>query len=139
VVAARSATFIQAFSKIGLIPDSGGTYLLPRLVGYHRAAALMMTADKVTAEDARQMGLVYKVWEDDDFAAEAMKFTEVLAAMPTRGLGMTKRLLNAGLSNSLNEQLDLEERVQAEAAATEDHLEGVQAFLQKRQPVFNGR
>ncbi|MCE2845838.1 MAG: enoyl-CoA hydratase-related protein [Sphingobacteriales bacterium] len=139
VVASKSAAFIQAFSKIGLIPDSGATFLLPRLVGFHRAAALMMTAEKVTADEALHLGLVFKVFHDEEFATEAMRFTEGLAAMPTRGLGLTKRLLNAGLDNSLDEQLDLEEQIQAEAASTEDHKEGVEAFLQKRQPQFNGR
>jgi 2-(1,2-epoxy-1,2-dihydrophenyl)acetyl-CoA isomerase len=139
VVASKSAAFIQAFSKIGLIPDSGATFLLPRLVGFHRAAALMMTAEKVTADEALHLGLVFKVFHDEEFATEAMRFTEGLAAMPTRGLGLTKRLLNAGLDNSLDEQLDLEEQIQTEAASTEDHKEGVEAFLQKRQPQFNGR
>lgn len=139
VVASKSAAFIQAFSKIGLIPDSGATFLLPRIVGFQRAAALMMTAEKVTADEALQLGLVFKVFHDESFAADAFRFTEGLAAMPTRGLGLTKRLLNAGLDNSLDEQLDLEEQIQAEAASTEDHKEGVEAFLQKRQPKFNGK
>ncbi|MFM9055602.1 MAG: enoyl-CoA hydratase-related protein, partial [Bacteroidota bacterium] len=89
VVASKSAAFIQAFSKIGLIPDSGATFLLPRIVGFHRAAALMMTAEKVTAEEALQIGLVFKVYEDESFAVEALRFAEGLAAMPTRGLGLT--------------------------------------------------
>lgn len=139
VIASKSAAFIQAFSKIGLIPDSGATFLLPRIVGFHRAAALMMTAEKMTADEALQLGLVFKVFDDEQFAAEALGFAEGLAAMPTRGLGLTKRLLNAGLDNSLSQQLDLEEQLQAEAASTEDHKEGVEAFLQKRQPQFNGR
>ncbi|MFM9007552.1 MAG: enoyl-CoA hydratase-related protein, partial [Bacteroidota bacterium] len=111
VVASKSAAFIQAFSKIGLIPDSGATFLLPRIVGFHRAAALMMTAEKVTAEEALQSGLVFKVYEDESFAVEALRFAEGLAAMPTRGLGLTKRLLNAGLDNSIGQQLDLEEQI----------------------------
>lgn len=139
VIASKSAAFIQAFSKIGLIPDSGATFLLPRIVGFHRAAALMMTAEKMTADEALQLGLVFKVFDDEQFAAEALRFAEGLAAMPTRGLGLTKRLLNAGLDNSLSQQLDLEEQLQAEAASTEDHKEGVEAFLQKRQPQFNGK
>lgn len=139
VLAAKSASFTQAFSKIGLIPDSGGTHILPRIVGYHRAAALMFLSDKIMADEARELGFVWKVFEDEIFEEESMKLCRQLAAMPTRGIGLTKRLLNAGISNDLNEQLVLEGKIQVEAAHTHDHKEGVKAFLEKRSPAFNGK
>lgn len=138
-LAARSATFIQAFSKIGLIPDSGGTFFLPRLIGLQRATALMMLAEKLTAEQALQWGLVFKVCEDDKIQDEAMSLAKQLAAMPTVGLGLTKRALNAGFSNSLNEQLEVEAELQEKAAQSYDHQEGVRAFLEKRVPNFTGK
>lgn len=139
VVATASATFIQAFSKIGLIPDSGGTFILPRLVGLQRAAALMMTGDKVMAPEAAQMGMIYKSFDDATFADEAMKLVINLANMPTIGIGLTKRLLNEGQNNSLDEQLAREAVIQVQAAQSEDFKEGVQAFLEKRKPVFKGK
>jgi 2-(1,2-epoxy-1,2-dihydrophenyl)acetyl-CoA isomerase len=139
VVAAQSASFIQAFSKIGLIPDSGGTYILPRLVGMQRAAALMMTGEKVTAADAVAMGMIYKCFADETFRDESRKMAENLAQMPTRGIGLTKRLLNQSFSNDLKQQLVAEKAVQMEAGSTSDFREGVQAFLEKRKPVFKGR
>lgn len=139
VVATASASFIQAFSKIALIPDSGGTFILPRLVGFQRAAALMMTGDKVMAADAQQMGMIYKVYDDAVFAEESMKFTIGLSMMPTVGLGLTKRLLNEGTTNSLEQQLEREAVIQVEAAQSEDFREGVQSFLEKRKPVFKGK
>ncbi len=139
VIAAESASFIQAFSKIGLIPDSGGTYFLPRLVGMQRAAALMMTADKVMAADAVAMGMIYKCIPDTAFASEYRKLAESLAAMPTKGLGLTKRLLNASMNNTLEQQLTYEKQLQMEAGATHDFAEGVAAFLEKRKPVFMGK
>lgn len=139
VLATASASFIQAFSKIGLIPDSGGTYILPRLIGYQRAAALMMTGDKVTAAEAQQMGMIYKVYDDATFAEESMKFAGNLAQMPTYGIGLTKRLLNSGTTNSLEQQLEEEANVQVLAAQSHDFKEGVQAFLEKRKPVFTGK
>ncbi len=134
-----SASYIQAFSKIGLIPDSGGTYTLPRLVGPHLAAALMMTGDKLGATEAHRLGLAYKVFEDDVFKAEVHKCALVLAAMPTTALGLTKRLLNKTYDHSFNEQLDMERDLQVEATHTHDYKEGVSAFLEKRKPVFNGK
>jgi len=139
VVATASASFIQAFSKIALIPDSGGTFILPRLIGWQRAAALMMTGDKVMAAEAVQMGMIYKVYDDAVFAEESMKFTLGLAQMPTVGLGLTKRLLNESMSNTLEQQLAREAVIQVEAAQSEDFREGVQSFLEKRKPVFKGK
>jgi 2-(1,2-epoxy-1,2-dihydrophenyl)acetyl-CoA isomerase len=139
VIAKKSASFIQAFSKIGLIPDSGGTYFLPRLIGMQKAIALMMTGEKVSAEEAERMNMIYKVYEEEQFEEEAMKLAENLASMPTRGLGLTKKAVNLGLFNSLEDQLDLEEQLQTEAGETDDFTEGVNAFIQKRPAIFKGR
>ncbi|MBI2272021.1 MAG: enoyl-CoA hydratase/isomerase family protein [Bacteroidetes bacterium] len=138
VIAATSASFVQAFSKIGLIPDSGGTFFLPRLVGFQRASALMMLGDNVTATQALQMGMVYKVVEDPKLNEEGMIFASNLANMPTKGIGLTKRLLNESLFNSLEKQLEAEGKMQVEAAASHDFGEGVKAFLEKRKPIFKG-
>jgi 2-(1,2-epoxy-1,2-dihydrophenyl)acetyl-CoA isomerase len=138
VFAAKSSSFIQAFSKIGLIPDSGGTFTLPRLVGLQRATALMMLGDKVSAEQAFQFGMIYKVCEDERLHEEALATAGVLASMPTRGLGLTKKALNASLTNTLEQQLDVEEELQVQAGSTYDYNEGVSAFLEKRKPVFKG-
>lgn len=137
-IAASSASFIQAFSKIGLIPDSGGTFLLPRLIGMQRAAALMMLGDKIKAEQALQMGMIYKVCEDANLHAEAFAIAKQLSLMPTKGLGLTKRALNLSLTNNLTEQLAVEEQLQTVAGKTYDYNEGVSAFLEKRSPVFKG-
>ncbi|MFN4234725.1 MAG: enoyl-CoA hydratase-related protein [Bacteroidia bacterium] len=138
VLAAKSASFIQAFSKIGLIPDSAGTFFLPRLIGFQRASALMMLGDKVNADDALQMGMLYKVVADEQLQDEAIKTAETLAQMPTKGIGLTKRLLNESMFNNLENQLQREEILQAEAGQTYDYNEGVKAFLEKRKPVFKG-
>lgn len=138
VVAGVSAAFIQAFSKIGLIPDSGGTFYLPRLIGFQRATAIMMLGDKITANEALQMGMIYKVFDDATLQQEALGIANTLGAMPTKGLGITKRLLNESMFNNLEDQLEAEGRGQVEAAATFDHTEGVKAFLEKRKPVFKG-
>lgn len=138
VVAAQSASFIQAFSKIGLIPDSGGTFFLPRLVGWQKASALMMLGDKVPAEEAERMGMIYKVFPDDAFAAEAKRIAVTLAAMPTLGLAYTKRLLDNSFENNYEDQLHDEGIYQQRAGRTKDYKEGVQAFLEKRKPNFTG-
>jgi 2-(1,2-epoxy-1,2-dihydrophenyl)acetyl-CoA isomerase len=137
-IAKKSASFIQAFSKIGLIPDSGGTFFLPRIIGMQKALALMMTGDKVSAEDAEKMNMIYKAVDDDDFDQEVKVFAMKIAKMPTKGFGLTKRALNLSLNNSLTEQLAVEEKLQTEAGQTHDFREGVNAFLEKRQPDFKG-
>ena len=139
VVATESAVFIQAFSKIGLIPDSAGTFFLPRLVGVQRAAALMMTAEPVSAKDAEGMGMIYKAFSDDSFKQESWKLVSKLAKMPTKGLGLTKRLLNASYSNNLEQQLDMEDKCQTIAGNTADFKEGIEAFFEKRKPNFKGK
>ena len=138
VVAAQTALFIQAFSKIGLIPDSGGTYLLPRLIGWQKASALMLLGDKVSAEEAERMGMIYKYFPMETFAEEARKIAFTLAAMPTKGLAYTKQLLDNSFDNSYEDQLHDEEIFQQRAGRTKDYKEGVDAFLQKRKPNFTG-
>jgi 2-(1,2-epoxy-1,2-dihydrophenyl)acetyl-CoA isomerase len=138
VVAKKSASFIQAFSKIGLIPDSGGTFTLPRLVGWQKASALIMLGDKVAAEEAERIGMIYKVLEDDLFDTEMNAMCDVLAAMPTRGLALSKKALNSSAYQELSEQLDTEELLQTIAGGTYDYHEGVSAFLEKRKPEFKG-
>lgn len=139
VVAAESASFIQAFSKIGLIPDSGGTFTLPRLIGWQKASALMMTGDKVSASDAERFGMIYKVFAADLFEAESKKIAHTLANMPTKGLAYTKHVLNYSFNNSWEAQLQLEDQFQQKAASTEDYQEGINAFLEKRQANFTGK
>jgi 2-(1,2-epoxy-1,2-dihydrophenyl)acetyl-CoA isomerase len=138
VVAAASASFIQAFSKIGLIPDTGGTFFLPRLIGWQKASALMMLGDKVTSEEAERMGMIYKVFGDDIFQEEALKIATNLAQMPTIGLALTKQALNSSMINNYEDQMYDEELLQQKASRTFDYKEGVQAFLEKRKPVFRG-
>lgn len=139
VVAAASSSFIQAFSKIGLVPDSGGTFFLPRLIGFQRASALMLLGDKVAASDALQMGMVYKVVQDELLKEESMKIATVLSEMPTKGIGYTKKLLNESMSNSFLHQLEMEGEYQTLAGNSYDYKEGVNAFLEKRKPVFKGK
>jgi 2-(1,2-epoxy-1,2-dihydrophenyl)acetyl-CoA isomerase len=139
VFAASSATFIQSFAKIGVIPDSGGTFILPRIVGLHRATVMTMLAEKMSAEQARDWGLVYMVIEPEALLATALGTARQLATQPTRGLGLIKRGFNKSLGVDLTEQLDYEEALQREAGRTEDYAEGVHAFLEKRKPVFKGR
>ncbi len=139
VVAAQSASFIQAFSKIGLIPDSGGTYTLPRLIGWQKASALMMLGDKVSATEAERLNMIYKVLPEDTFQAESMKIAETLARMPTIGLALTKQALRMSQNSSFEEQVHDEDILQQKAAQTYDYKEGVQAFLEKRLPTFKGQ
>ncbi|QCJ00274.1 2-(1,2-epoxy-1,2-dihydrophenyl)acetyl-CoA isomerase PaaG [Agrobacterium larrymoorei] len=138
-LAARSARFIQSFSKIGLVPDSGGTWSLPRLIGEARAKALTLTAEPLSAERAAEWGLIWSVVDDDKLLDEAYNLAAKLAAGPTRGLGMTKRAIQAAATNSLDQQLDLERDLQREAGRSADYAEGVAAFLQKRKPEFKGK
>ena len=139
VIAKHSSYFMQAFSKIGLIPDSGGTFFLPRLVGLQRANALTMLAEKLGAEEAERIGLIYKAVPDAEFDETVESLAEKLAKMPTRSLGLTKRAFNASLANDLDKQLAIEEQIQYTAAQTDDYNEGVQAFLEKRAPEYKGR
>ena len=137
-IAGKSAAFIQAFSKIGLIPDSGGTFYLPRLVGMQKSAALMFLGDKVMADEAESMNMIYKSFEDENLQEEGLKIAGKLAKMPTKGIGLTKRLLNESWSNDITTQLNREGVVQTEAGKTYDYEEGVNAFLEKRKPEFKG-
>jgi 2-(1,2-epoxy-1,2-dihydrophenyl)acetyl-CoA isomerase len=137
-VASDKASFIQAFSKIGLIPDSGGTFFLPRLVGMARATAYMMLGEKISAKEAVEVGMIYRSYPDKSFAKDSWALVEQLAQMPTRGLGLTKRALNKALYNDLEHQLEIEEQLQVNAGETTDYHEGVAAFLEKRQPKFTG-
>jgi 2-(1,2-epoxy-1,2-dihydrophenyl)acetyl-CoA isomerase len=139
VLAARSAKFVQSFAKIGLVPDSGGTFFLPRLIGEARARALALTAEPLSAETAAAWGLIWKAIDDDKLIAEAEGLAQHLAKQPTQGLALIKQAFAATASNTLDAQLDLERDLQREAGRTPDYAEGVRAFLDKRQPNFTGR
>ena len=139
VVASERASFIQAFSKIGLVPDSAGTFFLPRLIGFQRASALMMLGEKVLAGDAEKMGMIYKMYAAEDFNLEVVALAQKLSKMPTKALGLTKRLLNQSLTNDVTGQLELELKSQIEIAESDDYAEGVRAFMEKRKPVFTGK
>lgn len=138
VLAHEKASFIQAFSKIGLIPDSGGTFFLPRLIGFQRASALMMLGDKISASEAENMGMIYKCLSNEDFDTKVKEIVNKLAGLPTVGLAYTKRALNQSMQNNLSAQLSLEEQLQTKAGSTKDYEEGVQAFVEKRKPNFIG-
>ena len=139
VVAKQSASFIQAFSAIGLIPDSGGTHTLQRLVGYQKALALAMLGDKVGAEEAERIGMIYKYFSDAEFEKKSWKIAEKLSHMPTQGLALTKLAYQLGASNTLDQQLEVENEYQVKAGHTSDYKEGVTAFVEKRKPTFTGR
>jgi 2-(1,2-epoxy-1,2-dihydrophenyl)acetyl-CoA isomerase len=139
VIAARSASFIQAFVKIGLVPDCGGSYFLPRLAGTQRAMALAMTGDRLSAEEAERWGVIWKCVDDAALAAEADKLAKSLAAGPTRSLGLIKKAMYASAGNTLAAQLDLERDLQREVGKGKDYREGVAAFLEKRKPQFSGQ
>lgn len=138
VIVTETASFIQAFSLIGLIPDSAGTFFLPRLIGFQKASALCMLGDKITAIEAEQMGMIYKSVTAESFDEFVNKTALKLAQLPTKALGLTKTLLNASINNNLEQQLTLESKYQIEAAQTADYAEGVAAFMEKRQPIFKG-
>ena len=130
--------FIQAFSLIGLVPDSAGTFFLPRLIGFQKALALAMLGDKIGAEEAEKMGMIYKCVPTEEFEETINKLALKLANMPTKALGMIKELFNKSMTNDLESQLALESKLQIEAAQSEDYKEGVAAFIEKRQPNFKG-
>ncbi len=138
VVASEKASFVQAFSKIGLVPDSGGTYFLPRLIGFQKASALMMLGDKVSADEAENLGMVYKSFPEEEFNEKVKEISKQLAKMPTRGLALTKKALNLSMNNNLEDQLEVEKQLQIAAGNTNDYKEGIQAFLEKRKPNFKG-
>jgi len=139
VLAARSASFVQSFSKLGLVPDSGGTYFLPRLVGSARAMGLALLGERLSAEEAQRWGLIWKAVDDEHLVEEATKLAQTLAAGPTRGYGLIKKAIQASAGNSLDAQLDLERDLQRDAGFSEDYREGVAAFMQKRKPQYKGK
>jgi 2-(1,2-epoxy-1,2-dihydrophenyl)acetyl-CoA isomerase len=139
VIASEKASFIQSFSKIGLIPDSGGTYFLPRIIGMAKSSALMMLGEKISAIEAERIGLIYKYVAHEDLLKITLEIAQTLAKMPTYGIGLTKRALNHTFSNNLDAQLELEQYLQSSAAESFDYKEGVSAFLEKRTPIFLGK
>jgi 2-(1,2-epoxy-1,2-dihydrophenyl)acetyl-CoA isomerase len=139
VIAARSASFVQSFSRLGLVPDSGGTWFLPRLIGPARTMGLALLGEKLAAQQAVEWGLIWKAVDDDELMSEASSLARALAEGPTRGYGLLKKALNASWGNSLDAQLDLERDLQREAGLTQDYREGVAAFMQKRKPEYKGK
>lgn len=139
VLASNEAIFVQSFSKIGLIPDSGGTFFLPRLVGLQRANAMYLLDEKISPEKAEEIGLIYKAVDTDKLMNEAESICQKLAKMPTKGFALYKEAINQSLSNNLDKHLELEAALQTEAGKTHDYHEGVQAFLEKRKPEFKGK
>ncbi|WP_130802471.1 2-(1,2-epoxy-1,2-dihydrophenyl)acetyl-CoA isomerase PaaG [Acinetobacter ihumii] len=137
VVAKQSASFIQSFSRVGLIPDAGGTWILPRLVGHARAKALTLLADKLSAEKAYQWGMIWEVYPDDEFQNQVTALAEMLALKPSSSMKLIKKALNLSQQNSLEQQLDLERDLQREAGQSANYKEGVRSFMQKRQPNFD--
>ena len=138
VLAHEKTSFIQAFSKIGLIPDTGGTYTLPRLLGYHKALALMMTGDKLSAQEGKDLGVVYKIFSDEEFLEGTRAFAQKLSEMPTYALGKTKMMLQQSMHQTMDQQLDIERDEQFKASQTHDYTEGVTAFIEKRKADFKG-
>lgn len=138
VLASENASFIQAFSKIGLIPDSAGTFFLPRLIGFQKASALAMLGDKVSATEAERLGMIYKAIPENNFETEVYELAKRVSIMPTRALALTKALFNQSLTNNLDSQLEQELYAQIEASETDDFKEGVAAFVEKRKPNFKG-
>jgi 2-(1,2-epoxy-1,2-dihydrophenyl)acetyl-CoA isomerase len=139
VLAARSASFVQSFSQLGLVPDSGGSYFLPRLVGSARAMGLALLSTRLSAEEAERWGLIWKAVDDSRLMEEAAQVAAALAAGPTKGYGLIKKAMHASAGNSLDAQLDLERDLQREAGFSEDYREGVAAFMQKRKPSYKGK
>jgi 2-(1,2-epoxy-1,2-dihydrophenyl)acetyl-CoA isomerase len=138
VLAAEEAVFVQAFSKIGLIPDSGGTFFLPRLVGLQRSNIIYLMDEKISAQKAVEIGLIYKAVKSDELMQKAEEICQKLASMPTNGFALYKRCINQSFNNTLEEQLELEVELQTKAGKTRDYHEGVQAFVEKRKPEFHG-
>jgi 2-(1,2-epoxy-1,2-dihydrophenyl)acetyl-CoA isomerase len=137
-VATKSASFIQAFSKIGLVPDTGGSFYLPRLIGWQKASAIMMLGDKVGAEEAERMGMIYKYFADETFETDSLNLATTLSKLPPRALFYIKKELQLSSTHTIYEQLQNEDKLQQWAAQTNDFKEGVTAFLEKRQPNFKG-